>query len=102
MNPDNSHYFEGTKMPVIINIQKQFKKGIVKTSTGKKFPVTLADWLVDGIMLMDYVELKKSKVTGEWIVTNYFINNEVYNAIHNSYQENYNDMIVDEDGVPYE
>ena len=89
-------------MPVIINIQKQFKTGIVKTATGKKFPVTLADWLVDGIMLMDYVELEKSKVTGEWIVTNYFINNEVYNAIHNLYQENYNDMIVDEDGVPYE
>ena len=89
-------------MPVIINIQKQFKTGIVKTATGKKFPVKLQDWLVDGIMLMDYVELKKSKVTGEWIVTNYFINNEVYAAIHNSYQENYDDMITDEDGVPYE
>ena len=102
MNPNNPHYFEGSKMPVIINIQKKFKKGIVKTSTGKKFPVTLSDWLVDGIMLMDYVELKKSKVTGEWIVTNYFINNEVYSAIHNSYQEKYEDMIVDERGVPYE
>ena len=89
-------------MPVIINIQKKFKTGIVKTSTGKKFPVKLQDWLVDGIMLMDYVELKKSKVTGEWIVTNYFINNEVYSAIHNSYQEKYEDMIVDERGVPYE
>ena len=102
MNPNNPHYFEGDRLPVIINIQKKFKTGIVKTPTGKKFPVKLQDWLIDGIMLMDYVELKKSKVTGEWIVTNYFINNEVYNAIHNSYQENYNDMIVDEDGVPYE
>ena len=102
MNPNNPHYFEGDRLPVIINIQKQFKTGIVKTATGKKFPVKLQDWLVDGIMLMDYVELKKSKVTGEWIVTNYFINNEVYNAIHNSYQEKYEDMIVNEDGVPYE
>ena len=102
MNPNNPHYFEGDRLPVIINIQKKFKTGIVKTPTGKKFPVKLQDWLIDGIMLMDYVELKKSKVTGEWIVTNYFINNEVYAAIHNSYQENYNDMIVDERGVPYE
>ena len=102
MNPNNPTYFEGDKLPVIINIQRQFKTGIVKTSTGKKFPVKLQDWLVDGIMLHDYVELKKSKVTGEWIVTNYFINNEVYAAIHNSYQENYDDMITDEEGVPYE
>ena len=102
MNPNDAHYFEGDKLPVIINIQRRIKKGIVKTATGKKFPVTLSDWLADSIMLQDYVEIKKSKVTGEWIVTNYFINSEVYSAIHNSYQENYDDMIVDERGVPYE
>ena len=102
MNPNNPHYFEGDRLPVIINIQRRIKKGIVKTTTGEKFPVTLADWLVDSIMLQDYVEIKKSKVTGEWIVSNYFINNEVYAAIHNSYQENYDDMITDRDGVPYE
>ena len=66
------------KRPVIINIQRNLKTGLVKTSKGKVFPVTLQNWLVDGIMLHDYVELKKSGVTGEWIVTNYFINNEVY------------------------
>ena len=102
MNPNDAHYFEGDSLPVIINIQRKLKTGIIKTSTGKKFPVTLSDWLVDSIMLQDYVEIKKSKITGEWIVTNYFINNEVYAAIHNSYQENYDDMITDEDGVPYE
>lgn len=88
------------KRPTIINIQRNIKKGLVKTNTGKTFPVTLQDWLVDGIMLHDYVEIKKSPVSGEWIVTNYFINNEVYGTIHNSYQDNYDDMIVDERGVP--
>jgi len=39
-------------------------------------------------------------VTGEWIVTNYYVNVEVYGAIHNSYQDKYEDMITDEDGVP--
>ena len=91
-----------SQLPVIINIQRDIKKGMVKTASGKKFPVTLADWLVPGIMLMDHVEIEKSKVTGEWIVTNYYVNMEVYGAIHNSYQTNLDDILVNEDGVPYE
>ena len=90
------------KRPTIINIQRNIKKGLIRTNTGKTFPVTLADWLIDGIMLHDYVEIKKSAVTGEWIVTNYFINNEVYGAIHNSYQTTLEDMVCDEDGELYE
>ena len=89
-----------SELPKIINIQRKLKKGLVKTSNGKVFPVTLSDWLVDGVMLQDHVELEKSKVTGEWIVTNYYVNVEVYGAIHNSYQDNYDDMICDERGVP--
>ena len=100
--PVDDTYFEGTRMPQIINIQRKLKRGIVRTSTGKKFHVTLATWLSDCIMLHDYVEIKKSAVTGEWIVTNYYINNEVYGAIHNSYQEDTADLMCNEDGVPYE
>jgi len=106
MNDYPSHFDEidtaEDKRPVIINIQKDIKKGLVRTSKGKTFPVTLQDWLLDGIMLMDYVELKKSAVTGEWIVTNYYINKEVYGAIHNSYQTSLDDMMVNEDGELYE
>ena len=87
LNPNHEYYWEGDNLPKIINIQRKLKKGIVQTSTGKKFPVTLQDWLIDGIMLHDFVEINKSPVTGEWIVTNYFINTEVAEEIESSYQE---------------
>ncbi len=87
IDPNADHYFEGDRLPMIINVQRRFKKGLVKTSKGKVFPVTLQDWLVEGIMVYDYVELKKSHVTGEWIVTNYFVNVEVAQEIEDSYNE---------------
>ena len=99
-SPNDETYWEGSHLPTIVNIQRKIKKGLVKTSTGKTFPVTLQDWLVDSIMLHDHVELKKSAVTGEWIVVNYFINHEVYDPIHNSYQTTLDTMITDERGVP--
>ena len=85
-NPPNDHIRTNEDpMPVVINIQPEFKTGMVRTATGKKFPVKLQDWLIEGIKLMDYVELKKSAVTGEWIVTNYFVNGDFYNDDY--YQE---------------
>lgn len=92
-------FAECTELPKIIKIEKQVKKGIVKNQDGKVFPVTLQDWLADSIELLDFVELEKS-VTGEWIVTDYTVNIEVYGAIHNSYQEKYEDMVTDSRGVP--
>ena len=86
----------------IIHIDRQRKVGLVKSDNMKKsLRVTLQDWLIDGIMLFDYVKLNKSGVTGEYIVTDYYVNVEVSAAIHNSYQTNYDDMICDERGVPY-
>ena len=101
--PDHDHvddFADCDEMPKIINIQRKLKKGLVKNQNGKVFPVTLQDWLADSIELLDYVELKKSPVTGEMIVTDYKINMEVYGAIHNSYQDNYDDMVTDDKGVP--
>ena len=72
-------------LPVIINIQPEHKTGIIKTATGKKFPVTLQDWLVNDIRLMDHVEIHKSHVTGEWVVTDYFVNVEFCKEIEESY-----------------
>ena len=87
-NPPSDYIDCGhNKMPKIINIQRQFKTGLVRTSTGKTFPVHLQDWLVDGIMHGDYVDLKKSPVTGEWYVVDYHINMEIYGALHNQLQE---------------
>ena len=86
-NPPNDTNTAGyTRLPMLINIQKRFGTGIVKTSTGKKFPVTLSPIVQKGAMLLDYVEIKKSAVTGEWIATNYFINIEVAQEIEDSYK----------------
>lgn len=78
-NPPKDDTVLEPNMPVIINIQKGIGKGIIRTCTGKKFPVTIKSSLLEGIQLMDYVTIRKSKVTGEWIVTDYFVNSEIYN-----------------------
>ena len=97
-NPPTDDTILEPNMPMIINIQRKYKSGIVQTATGKKFPVTLQDWLLDGIKLYDYVDLKKSSVTGEWIVVDYHVNSEVYGAIHNSYQDTLDDLCYSKDG----
>lgn len=99
-SPRDETHFEGSRLPVVINLQKEHKTCIIKTSTGKKFPCSLADWLIDGIQLMDHVEIKKNHVSGGWMVVDYHVNTDVYNTIHNSYQTKYDDMICDERGVP--
>ena len=86
----------------VIHLVKPNKTCLVQTKAGKVFPCKLHDSVVDGIMLADYVEVNKSSITGEWIVSDYKINFEVYAAIHNSYQTKIDDLILEEDGVPYE
>jgi len=87
---------------IVIHINKADKNCLVrKENGGKSFVCEMADWLIDGIMLHDFVEVKTA-VNGNPIVTNYFVNNEVYGAIHNSYQTTLDGMVLNEDGVPYE
>lgn len=83
----------------VIHINKKDGNCLVRKGNGKAFPCTIAKW-IDGMSVYDYVDIEKSNVTGEWVVTDYFINMEVAGAIHNSY--NTEDLVVDEDGVPYE
>ena len=92
--PKDNTYFEGSTLPVIINLQKEFKTGIIKTATGKKFPVTIPDWIIPGIQLLDYVEITKSQVTGEWVVTNYHVNVEFMEDVLSSH--------LDQGGMFYE
>ena len=86
---------------MIIHINRRDGNCLVKKGNNKAFPCTLAHWLKDSISIYDYVDIEKSNVTGEWVVTDYFINHEVTAAIHNSYQDSYDDMVLKEDGVPY-
>lgn len=84
----------------VIHINRRDGNCLVRKGTGKAFPCTIAKW-IDGMSIYDYVDIEKSNVTGEWVVTDYFINHEVTAAIHNSYQDSYDDMVLKEDGVPY-
>lgn len=56
-------------MAIIVNIQKQFKTGLVKTNKGKIFPVKIQDQILNRINLNDAVTLKKSSVSKEWVIT---------------------------------
>ena len=56
-------------MAIVVNIQKQFRTGLVKTAKGKIFPVKLHDSVINNIKENDAVELKKSPVSGDWIIT---------------------------------
>lgn len=56
-------------MAIVVNIQKQFRTGLVKTAKGKIFPVKLHDSVMNYIKENDAVELKKSQVSGDWIIT---------------------------------
>ena len=86
----------------VIHINRQDKTCLIRKGKGQSYPCTLADWLVDGIMLRDYVDVKFNPVSREWIVTDYRINVEVYGAIHNSYQTTIDGLMLNEEGVPYE
>ena len=56
-------------MAIVINLQKQFRTGLVKTAKGKIFPVKLHDSVIKNIKENDTVELKKSPVSGDWLIT---------------------------------
>lgn len=56
-------------MAIVVNIQKQFRTGLVKTAQGKIFPVKLHDSVMNKIKENDAVELKKSPVSGDWLIT---------------------------------
>lgn len=90
-----------TEMYQIIHLNRRDGNCLVRKGNGKSFVCTLAHWLKDSISVHDYVDIEKSQVTGEWVVTDYFINHEVTAAIHNSYQDCYDDMVCDEGGKPY-
>ena len=85
---------------IVIEINRKGKTCLIRKGKGKSYPCTLTDWLVDSIMLHDYVDVKYSPVSREWIVTDYHVNMEVYGPIHNSYQNDYDQMVTDDKGVP--
>ena len=86
-SPDIDGFFEGVERPILINLQKRYKKGMVRFDNGNTMIVSIKDSLLDGIMVYDHVDLTYSPVSHEWIVTNYYVNVEVAQEIEDSYKE---------------
>ena len=88
----------------IVNIDKKNKTALVLPSSGRSFPVKMEmeNWKIECVKRGDDAIVTKSSVTGEWIMIDYSFSNAFNYAVHNSYQDKYEDMITDEDGVPYE
>ena len=56
-------------------INKQGNKALVQSNrTGKSFPVTMMTWLKHLVCVGDLATVKKSPVSGEWIMTDYIRN----------------------------
>ena len=69
------------------------------------FPCKITkDYLAMDMQRCDKAVVVKSAVSGEWLCIDYEIApiTEVDYAIHNSYQTNIDDLILNEEGVPYE
>ena len=76
-NPPHDDTPIGTRY-VVIHINKVDKNCLVRKETGgKSFICELSDWLIDGIMLMDYVTIKHA-ANGKQIVTDYHVNTDFY------------------------
>ena len=95
----------------IIHINRKDKtclirKGNGEKVTGRSYSCTLADWLIEGVMLGDFVTVEFNPVTRKRMVTDYRINTVLYARIHNSYQEELpeaeRDYIYNEKGELYE
>ena len=56
-------------MPILVNIQRNIKTGLVTPRTGKIFPVTIEGKLLRRVNVNDTVKLKKSPISGDWIIT---------------------------------
>lgn len=90
------------KLP-IVNIDRTNKMAYVESQKGK-FPVKMEmdQWKINDVRLGDDAIVVKSAVTGEWLMIDYSFANAFNYAVHNSMQTSYDDMIVDERGVPYD
>ena len=86
------------KLP-IIHLDRVNKTALVK-SHNHTFPVHMTKNF--DCMVGDDAIVTKSPVTGEWLMIDYSFKNALNYAVHNSMQTNIDDMITNEDGVPYE
>ena len=90
----------------IMNIDRKNKTALVRSyKTGKIFPVTLSfkeKYKFKCVRRGDTGFVVKSGVSGEWLMIDYSFSNAYNYALHNQEQDSYENMILDENNVPYE
>ena len=90
--------------PIRLPVQRIDKQNGLVWVKGKRntFPCTIVNKVVkECIQYGDDAIVVKSAVNGEWLCIDYKMDTPTNYAIHNSYQERYEDMITDNRGVPY-
>ena len=90
----------------IMNIDRKNKTALVRSyKTGKIFPVTLSfkeKYKFKCVRRGDDGLVVKSGVSEEWLMIDYSFSNAYNYALHNQEQTEYENMICDPDGKPYE
>ena len=77
--PRDDNYIEGTPMPQVIHINKLNRTCLVKIAPGKSVIAHLSKEMNEAIQLLDFVEIHEAVTPGEYNVTNYYVNTEIYN-----------------------
>ena len=85
--PNDTGYIEGTPMPQVIYLDKVNLTCLVRISPKRSVVAHLKNKaMAEAIQLLDYVDLKWSHVTKQWNVVMYYVNSEVTEEIHETYQ----------------
>ncbi len=79
--------------PILTYLNKEANLGVVMTSDREEVTVNIPDWMLEGIELYDFVEFEGDFISGEFIVTDYFVNEEALDASEGGYIEDYREMI---------
>ncbi len=84
--PRDETPLEGTPMPQVIYLDKINLTCLVRIAPKRSIVCTMSKNIAEGIQLLDYVDVKFNHVSKEFQVVNYYVNSEVYEEIHETYQ----------------
>ena len=85
--PRDDTYMEGDPMPQVIYIDKVNRTCLVRVAPRKSVIAHIKTReMAEAIQLLDYVDLKWSPISKTWNVVMYYVNSEVTEEIHETYQ----------------
>ena len=92
-------YMKPVRLP-IINVDRRNNTVMVESKT-KKFPVK-PTCNIEDVRRGDDAIVVKSPVNGEWLMIDYRVDTAFNYAIHNSLQTSKDELICNDEGVPYD